>query len=306
MLPLTSCMVPLESFLPLRKAILSMKDNNFFLCVKLFEKHIEVSVLDAFQCTYMYVLIPVCRTEGMCDGSVHAWVPAKDLLKLANVLKSYQHPITMSFSSDTRSLIIFQTNNQKPLLRKHDLFPLDVVKEHFIQPVSPNKYYWIPFLSQALLDILVDGCPASPVMQIALQFDATLIFRQVFDCGETSFEKKLNERVKKEWSHLDPTTEPQTIIAKGTCIIKFVKQIVNSMVNCSKKTCVFGIPLMETDPIVIQFLLVRPNIYEYFMMLPYSEPLPHTSHANAPHQNPLHLRCAPRTEAKAHLLKQKE
>lgn len=283
-----SCVVPLDSFLPLRKAILNMKDVRSYMCVRLYEKHVEVSVVDTFQCTHMYVHVPIGRASGALDGSIWAFVPSTDLLKLADVLKRFATPITFLFTHATRSLRVVRTNNHTPILKDHVPFPLGIIREQFVTPVHQKRYYWIPLLSQSLLDILVKMCVGSAVAHVRLQYNGLLVFAQKFEEGVGVFDKQLHADVCKQWGHLDPSTPAETAVAECTCVIKFTKQVVNSMVNCSKKTCALGMPLCATDPVAIQFLLVRPNVYEYMLLLPYVNPLPHATHTRT--QNPIHLR----------------
>jgi len=291
------CVLPMESFLPFRKAIMSMKDIAYFMVLRIHnmerEYVLEVSIMDDFRSTGLYVLLPICQVTAADTSDIFALVPSQDLLKLNTLLKTYPASIRLHFHEANRSVRITNASHTtRPLLQQSMLFPFGVLEPRYVPLINNKEYLWVSFISEDLLTIFVDLSVGSAIMHLTLFGDGKISFKCQHEYGETEITKQLKLALETKTEGEDPSS---IVIARISCVIKFIKQVVNSLVNCSQKTCLLGIPKQENNttlPLVLQFLCVaRPKIYEYFLMFPFKEPLTNRRHKNAPFQNPLQWRC---------------
>ncbi len=253
--------IPMKSILALRKAISSMKDVSSLitLCTRE-QKTLEISVLDTFQCSGMYTHIQVKAFTGA------AWVniQSEQLNALASALKAYTNPLVVTLVSKSH-MTVFDANTKEQILgtfKSHADVPTP------INPIRLIDYYFITMVSQDLLGILVNLSVGSAVMNIYLKSDGQLCFSNKHEYGSTVITKQLSGFA------LTKENDIAFELCKGRCVIKFIKQIVNHLVNCSKQQCVLGVPKSKEHPLVIKFLLSS-DIYQQLLMLPYRTPLKH-------------------------------
>lgn len=274
-----SIIIPINSILAFRKAITSMKDVASVITLRTSaRKFLQISVLDHFECSAMYAHIPVAKHNE------YAWIniASEDLNKLASALKCYPNSVIFTIT-ECRTAMFVDANSKKPIVKSYY-----VNAGSLPNPVRPinivEDYYLVPFVSLDLLSIFINLCIGSGIMSLTLYSNGKLELENHHEHGTTFIEKQLVSSVDCQFSH----SHPLTILCKMKCVIKFIKQCVNPLVNCSKKTCILGIPKRKEAPLMLQFLLSH-QIYAYFLMMSYHTPLRHTWTPNS-HQNPIQLR----------------
>jgi len=277
--------IPTSSILALRKAITSMKDVGSLITIRTNGgDKMEISVIDHFQSSAMYAHIPVCRHEGS------AWIniASEELNRLASALKAYPEAIRLTIT-DCNNAVFTDVVSSKPILKP--FFVNQSPKPNNVKTIaSRNDYFFIPFVSLDLLTIFVNLSVGSGIMTLQLQSDGLLQFSNVHEHGQTLIEKQLSFQPLFFPNVKHNQQKTTTVLCKMKCIIKFIKQIVNPLVNSSKKTCLLGIPKHSHLPLVIQFLLSG-DIHEFFLMMPFHTQLRHQWLENS-FQNPIQLRIA--------------
>jgi len=251
--------VPVKSILALRKAISSMKDVGSLITLWARDTNtLEISVLDHFQSSAMYTNIPIKTTF---QGSAWVNISSEELSKLASKLKAYPNPLILNLVSK-QHLLVFDAVTKTQILKQ---FTSTGETPTPIYPIQSVDYHNITFVSLDLLGILVDLSVGSAIMSIRLTSDGQLVFSNKHEYGTTVIEKQLSGFLTEE--HVQE-------LCKMRCIIKFIKQVVNHLVNCSKQQCVLGVPKNKEQPLVLKFLLAS-DIYQHFLMLPFHSPLHH-------------------------------
>ena len=197
---------------------------------------------------------------------------SEELNKLATTLKSYPNAIKLVITN-CRTAIFIDATSKKLILKQE--FPINIDHPNNVQPVTlRDTYHFVQFISIDLLTTLVCLCVGSAIMHLVLYSNGQLVLSNESEYEAMVVEKLLVGSVFSRCDNSNVRT-----LCKMQCIIKFIKQVVNPLVNSSQKSCLLGIPLHREQPLVLQFLLSgghkRNGIYEYFLMYPFDAPLKH-------------------------------
>jgi len=266
--------IPVKSILALRKAIMSMKDVGALITLRTFEQNmLEVSVVDHSICSAMYVHIPVRPFKGS------AWVniTSSKLNELASKLKAYSNAVLLKMIS-TQSVFFEDAFTKQPII---GILKSCAKQTNNVSVVTTDEYYFIPFISVDLLGMFVNLSAGSAVVTARLQSNGHLSLWNNHEYGYTIIEKQLHGFPKVE--------EASDVydLCKLRCVIKFMKQVVNPLVNSSTDQCMLCFPKHPDLPLVLQFLLSH-DIHQYFLMLPFHTPLKH-HYEKGSYQNPIQL-----------------
>ncbi len=258
--------IPVKSILALRKAIMSMKDVGALISLRTRGQDVlEISVMDHSVCSAMYAHIPVKPFKGS------AWVniASSKLNELASKLKSYPNAITLKIIC-MHNMLMSDAITKLPIL---GVLKSRSSQPNSVLPIDLESYYIIPFLSSNLLEIFLNLSVGSAVVTAQLQSDGQLSLWNSCEYGNTLIEKQLSGFSKKNADVVALATSAEEL-CKLKCVIKFVKQIVNPLVNSSTDHCVLCFPKRSNLPLVLQFLLSQ-DIHQHFLMFPFKKPLKH-------------------------------
>ena len=291
--PITTLVIPETSFLACRKALTSMKDVGAFITMKTRgNRTLEISVMDHFCSSAMYTPLPVCNIKG--HGYVN--IACEELNELINLFKTFQKSIALTITS-CDNVTLSDANTKKLLYQQHYIFPHTLPREmssQGVRAINSSNYYWVTFVSVELLSMLVNLSVGSAIMKLTFDETGLLTFANKFELGRIIIRKQLqqymngSQKVTLTHEHSSTTTDAAKptpsksprILCKMKCVIKFIKQVVNPLVNSSKSTALLGIPKPwpnHDHPLVIQFLLDKVcAIQEQFLMMPFQTPLKHT------------------------------
>jgi hypothetical protein len=270
-----SIVMPVKSILAFRKAITSMKDVGSLITLATYGQQsiLELSVIDNFESSALTAAIPV----RPFFGNVWVNIASEKLNTLASKLKAHPNPLLITLTSKQYAIFTDAVTKEQIM----GIFKSHGDAQPKVHPIRACEYYFVDFLSLDLLNILVNLSCGSAIMTLSLRSDGELSFSNKHEYGTTLIQKQLVGFPPPQ------ATQVLTILSKVRCITKFIKMIVNSMVNCSKNNCQLGIPKQTDSPVVLQFLLSH-DIYENFLMLPFHAPLRH-QFVPGSFQNPIQL-----------------
>lgn len=264
-----------------RKAIHGMKDINSFITLQTDGKK----------------NLRLCTTDHCADGSMDAFIPvslhteetqvclASDMMyHVAGLLNNFKQTITISIHNHVVACFTYTSNDTS----------IAILKNCAMQPSIPprirmSSYDMCEFISTDLVQLSIALNIGSPITRIRFSTCGFLSLSVEHDHGSTVIEKHLSGFEEsscdhaRNWDKQDfvATYDTMDVRLDQTYNFKFVKSLVNPLINSSIKTCVMCIPKSNSDPFVIKFLLTN-DIYQYYNIYPYTHRLSHTTDKHHP------------------------
>ncbi len=282
----------------LRKAIMSMKDigARMTLEVQENESNMLISVVDQSLCSGMYAPIPMRKFEGHAKIKLDSAALNKMATKLKALCSSavkfqiiHGDSIRLFDSINTQNLLFAlqtsapRTSAATPGTKTPNNKTIKSRTKFTVKPLERDGYHAVPFISADILNTLVNLSIVSAVMKIVLYSNGKLMFsNDGGEYGTVVFEKELVGFGDKD----EAKTAAVQIVCELSCIIKFTKQLVNPLVNSSTDQCMLFFPKKADRPFGIRFLL-KPDIYQYFLMYPYNKSQPEHTISPGSTQNPI-------------------
>ena len=250
-----------HNILGFRKAIFAMKDvHPFILFCTSGKEFLQLSVVDHHTTGGMSVDIPVFGHSKQ----VKIALSSELLYRLATKLTNYKH--TLKITLHHEKVVIFANLTTNETILPDTIFESYSTSYNNLSSIQMRDYYTFSFVSIDLLRIFVSLSIGTPIVRTQFFADGKIVFSNQHEMGQSQIEKQLTfslDDVKKDQLLLDQMYN-----------IKFVKCLVNPLVNSSQTKCIFGIPRSHTQPIFLRLFLTE-DIYLFYLIFPCKDFLPH-------------------------------
>lgn len=264
-----------------RKAINTMKDMSIFITLKTIgENLLRLCVVDHFACGAMYVDIPVSEHRRP-----HVWInlASEHLFKLSSALNSLKQNISITIHQDNMASFMKANSQQKQSVLPSIVFENMAPLSNQFHAIRTADYYMFEMVSQDLLHCLTSLSIGSPIVTAWFRSCGKLTIVNKHDYGVTQIDKRMRSShfTSSPECDNDNCDEDCHTIMHNTFVIKFTKQLVNPLVNSSRKSCYLGIPRLPNQPLTVKFLLAG-NVFQYYLMFPLSHALKHVTDEQHP------------------------
>lgn len=257
-----------------RKAISAMKNVNSFLILQTTgENTIRLCTTDHFASGSMDVCIPVSKHSVRTCITLDSQV----MYELAKTIKHCKSAIKISICDEDVACFA-RVDKNVPIAAVSNCVHSFQVPEYFVGV----DYTTCEFDSLDLLNLLTALNVGSPITRVRFAACGLLLFENHHNKGTTIIDKHLNgfeTPCEHDEDNIDEGCTEWTL--NQVYNIKFVKTLVNPLVNSSSKTCFLLLPVSSHDPLVVKFLLAH-DIYQYYSIYPLTKQTTHITQQNHP------------------------